>query len=91
MEMNVLPEVNKGDLFSVFLFLQSESITHRREVFNFLDLIGELGGVIEVFILIFGVVLYPISKFSFFLKATKMLFHARTSDSSMFVCKNSTT
>ena len=44
------------------------------------DLIGDLGGVMEVFLFIFGIVLYPISKMSFILKATKMLFHARTSD-----------
>ena len=61
---------------------------HKREVFNLLDLVGELGGVIEVFIIIFGVLLYPISQFSFILKATKMLFLARSQDKKLFKKKN---
>ena len=52
-----------------------------------MDLIGDLGGVMEVFHVIFGVVLNPISNFAFILKATKMLFYARTSDSEMFLQK----
>ena len=49
-----------------------------------MDLIGDLGGVMEVFEVMFGIFLNPISNFAFILKATKMLFHARTSDSEMF-------
>ena len=49
-----------------------------------MDLIGDLGGVMDIFHHIFGVVLSPISSFAFILKATKMLFHARTSDLEMF-------
>jgi hypothetical protein len=69
---------------SVYVYIQSEAISHRREVYNSLDLIGDLGGVVEVFLVIFGVFLYPISKMAFILKAAKMLFHARTSDQTMF-------
>ena len=45
---------------------------------------GELGGVIEIFIVTFGLFLGPISYFSFILKATKELFLARTDDINMF-------
>ena len=65
-------------------YLQSESLNHRREVYNLVDLIGELGGVVEVFILIFGFFLYPISHHSFVMKATKMMFLARTSNLNLF-------
>jgi hypothetical protein len=82
------PDVNPENLFSFYLYIQPESIEHRREVYNLLDVIGDLGGVVEVFLFIFGIVLYPISKMSFIFKATKMLFHARTSDINMFKIKN---
>jgi hypothetical protein len=38
----------------------------------------------EVFYVFFGFFILPLSKFSFILKASKMLFHARTSDTNMF-------
>ena len=56
-----------GELFRCSLFLQSEKVLHQREIFNLLDLVGDLGGVIEVMILIFGIVFFPISKQSFIL------------------------
>ena len=57
---------------------------HKREIFNLLDLVGDLGGVIEVMVLIFGFVFFPISQQSFILKFTKSLFKARTSDGQLF-------
>jgi hypothetical protein len=45
---------------------------------------GEMGGVIEIIVIVFGVILYPISKQSFILKATSELFKARTSDNLLF-------
>ena len=49
-----------------------------------MDLFGDLGGVMEVLSVFFAVFITPISNFAFILKASKMLFHARTSDSEMF-------
>ena len=43
-----------------------------------------MGGVVEIIVIIFGVILYPISEQSFVLKATSELFKARTSDSELF-------
>ena len=73
-----------GELFRCSLFLQKESILHKREIFNFLDLIGDLGGVIEVMVLIFGFIFFPISQQSFIHKLTKLMFKARTSNSDIF-------
>ena len=78
-----------GKLYEMYFYLQPESIFHKREIFNAIDLVGELGGVIEIFIITFSVFLGPISYFSFILKATKALFLARTDDHQMF--KPSTT
>ena len=70
-----------GQLFLCDLYLQKESIIHKREIFNLFDFMGDIGGVIEIMIIIFGFVLFPISQQSFILKFTKSLFKARTSDS----------
>jgi hypothetical protein len=59
-------------------------MNHQREVYNLLDLIGDLGGVLEVIIAFFGLFIYPISEFSFFLTALERLFLARTVDKTLF-------
>ena len=50
-------------------------------------MISDLGGVIEVIIVIFGFLFFPISYQSFVLKFAKTLFKARTSDESLFKTK----
>ena len=65
--------------FNTVFWLQANSIIHERAVYGSLDLLGDLGGVTEVVMLIFGFILYPISEHSFTLKAAKKMFKARTS------------
>ena len=60
--------------------MQDEATYHERDVFNVLDLIGEMGGVIEILIIVFGVLIFPISRQSFILNASSQLFKARTED-----------
>ena len=43
-----------------------------------------MGGVVEIIVIVFGVILYPISKQSFILKAISELFKARTSNANLF-------
>jgi len=50
--------------------LSSEVRKHSRQVYNVLDLLGDLGGVVEVVMVFFGIFLYPLSKHNFVLKAT---------------------
>lgn len=52
-------------LYRTQIFLTSEEITHGREVYGFLDLLGDLGGVTEVIMLVFGFFLFPISEHSY--------------------------
>lgn len=59
--MPLHPDKNKGHLLTINLYLNKDSILHTREVYNLLDLIGDLGGVVEVLIIVIGVLLYPIS------------------------------
>ena len=39
----------------------------------------DLGGVMEVIIFVFGIFLFPVSEFSFIMKALQKLYLARTS------------
>ena len=48
-------------------FLDAVGNNHKREVYNMLDAFGDLGGVIEVLMILFGVIFLPISKHSYYL------------------------
>ena len=50
-----------------------------------MDLLGDLGGVTEVIMIIFGFILYPISEHSYTLKAIKRLYLARTNKNGLFL------
>ena len=43
-----------------------------------------MGGIVEVIMIIFGFFLFPISEHSFYLKAARMLYYARTKDEKLF-------
>lgn len=66
------------------LWLHYEEITYTREIYNFLDLLGDLGGVTEVLMLIFGFFLFPISEHAFNLQSAKRFFLAKTEDEQLF-------
>ena len=61
-----------------------ESIIHERAVYGSLDLLGDLGGVTEIIMIVFGFFLNPISEHSFILKAAKKMFTARTKEQQLF-------
>ena len=69
LQMLNVKEVEPEMLLTVSLMLQEEIIEHIRECFNIPDMIGNLGGVVEVFVIVFGVIIYPLSKHKFTLKA----------------------
>lgn len=64
--------------------LEAESIRHIRYIYSLLDVLGDLGGVTEVIMLLFGFFLYPISEHSFILQALRRLYKARTKDDTIF-------
>jgi hypothetical protein len=75
---------NPLSLGEVQIFLDSIQIDHERTIYNFLDLMGDLGGVMEVFTLVFGIFIFPVSEFSFLLKGISILYLARTKDEGLF-------
>lgn len=69
------------------LFMDQVTIQHGRRIYSLFDLLGDLGGVTEVIMICFGFMLYPISEHSFYLKAFKKLFIAKTDDETIFIQK----
>ena len=57
-----IPGKFPGELLRCSTYLQEEAAFHEREVYNLMDLIGEMGGVVEIIVIVFGVIIYPISK-----------------------------
>ena len=52
-----------------------------------MDLLGDLGGVLEILTLVAGFFVLPISEQSFYLKAVSELYLAKTKDKSLFLKK----
>ena len=50
-----------------------------------MDLLGDLGGIMEIFFMVFGVVLFRISEFSFNVYATQTMFLANTKSKNLFI------
>ena len=51
---------------------------HSRRVYGLFDLMGDLGGVLELIVVTIGIFVAPISRFSFTVDAAKKLFFARS-------------
>jgi hypothetical protein len=56
-------------VFQYSVFLDEEVVNHQRQTYSLLDVLGDLGGATEVIIIVFGFIMYPISEFSFWIKA----------------------
>ena len=59
-------------------------IAHERRIYSFLDLMGDLGGVMEIVSVVVGFFLFCISEHSFYMGAIEKLFLADTKDASLF-------
>tara|TARA_B110000285_G_C15087460_1_gene597030 strand:- start:544 stop:765 length:222 start_codon:yes stop_codon:yes gene_type:complete len=66
------------------LWLKPEEIVFKRAIYGYFDLVGDIGGVMEILEVVFGLLLLPISYHSFVIKATSKLFTAKTGDKTLF-------
>ena len=60
-------------------------ITHERQVYSFVNMGEELGGIIEIMVVFCSIFVLPISTFSFKLKAIRNLFFVRTSQRNLLM------
>ena len=72
-------------IYSTVLILGQTGMQHNRAKYGALDLLGDLGGVLEVIMILFGFALYPVSEHSFVITAANKLFFARTDREDVFV------
>lgn len=77
-------EADPDTFFSSLLWISPNFYSHTRSIYGWIDLLGDLGGVTEVIMICFGFALFPISEFSFILKASKKFFLARTKKTDLF-------
>lgn len=82
--VQVLPDKFPERIYTQNVFLNEEGVNYSRDVYNILGVLGDLGGIVEVLMIIFGFFLFPISEHSFYLKAARMLYFARTKDKTLF-------
>jgi hypothetical protein len=65
--------------------LQPKVAKHERTVYGFLAMIGDLGGVTEIIMLMFGFFMYPINEFSFNMRAMKRWFVVSTTEKDLMM------
>jgi len=69
--------------------IDEESIHHKVvSTYSFFDFLGTIAGVADLFIFIFGLVVFPIEKFNFKWRAIHALYTARTSDETLLMDTN---
>lgn len=77
-------EESQFKLYELNIFLSQNGMHHKRRVYNIIDLMGDIGGLLEISMILFGIFLYPISEHSFVIKVAKRMFFARTKDYTLF-------
>ena len=78
------PKMNKGLLFQNIYVFDQHSWQYKRVSYNVLDLIGDIGGVFELFVTICGILFNSIAEHSFVLSAMKKIFLVKTSEPEVF-------
>ena len=65
------PRVFKGSVLYLRYIIDPIKLIHEREMYSFLNLFEDLGGIIEIIMITFGAICFPISEFSFNLDAAR--------------------
>ena len=78
----------KDSLYQAIVFRDNQKVSHSRAIYSFLDLLGDLGGVTEIILLVFGAILFPVSYHSYITKAINRLYFAKVADEGVMTYKN---
>lgn len=73
------------NIFELKFWLNNFGTKYNREVYNFLSILGDLGGVMEVIDVIIGFFILSISEFCYNLEVIGKLFFARTNDNDLLM------
>ena len=74
----------KNAVFENILTLDNNAIAHVRNVYSFMELLGDIAGIWELVKSIFGILFFNISKISFYLSAMKNLFLVKYTKKNIF-------
>ena len=77
-------EYDPLNFYQTVVILDEQTITHERYIYGILDLLGDLGGVTELFIAFFSFFLFPIAQHSFLMMVLRKLYSAKSSDIFLF-------
>ena len=64
--------------------LDQVAVLDKRRKYGVLDLMSDIGGVLEIIMIVFGLMVLPISEHSFIVMAASKLFFGRTHRSDVF-------
>ena len=69
----------KKDIYKQELYLIQEEVIHKRSIYDMVGLLGDMGGIQGILISLLGLLVSPIATHSFYIKASRKLFMARSS------------
>ena len=56
-------------IFKSEMYIDQDFLRHRNDNYTIFNIIGDIGGVLELLIMIFGILIYPINQNSFYIEA----------------------
>lgn len=81
---NPIPEEAAGQVYCLDMMLDPRVEMHTRQISNVLDLLGELGGVLDVMVLLVFFFVAPVAEHSYFMAVFNKLYLAKTKSSNVF-------
>jgi len=61
-------------LYKIYVGMNDKYLLHRRESYIIFDVLGDLGGVLEFLVFFFGMIMLPMSEYSFNMSAFTKLY-----------------
>ena len=75
---------NKDIIYKTSMMLSEIAVSHSRQIYDIIDLLGDLGGVMEVLLFVFGFIFFPFSEHNYIIRALQKLYMARTTNDKIF-------
>ena len=64
--------------FIIYFSLSEHEVLHSREAFNIIDMLGDLGGLVDIIIVVFSLFVSPYASTSFMVKLLSKLYKVKT-------------
>lgn len=74
----------KNSIYETKIYRDNVAITHKREIYGIINLLADVGGVLEILVVTFAFFLNSISQHSFYTNSISKLYMAETKDENLF-------